>query len=188
MKFTIATLVAFTALLFLPPSHAQARNFQQVICDDEPDPDTCAKIQLWYKSAKMPTSGTYGSYPSSCCGEADAYWADQIDRVTDKGVFVTITDKRNCATTPQYQDDEEGNYYQTPSSPTDECIRNRVERDGQKIFIPNNKLDDRHQGNPTGHNVVFLGVGTTAYEVQNPAPGTGGLWPTVYCAFLGFAG
>lgn len=131
----------------------------------------------------MPTSATYNNYlPSSCCGEADAYWADQIDKVTDKGVYVTITDKRNCTTIQQYEEDGEGNYYPTQPTPSDECIKNRIERDGQKVFIPNSRLDDRHQGNPTGHNIVFLGASSSNYFNDNA------LWPTVYCAFLGFAG
>ena len=121
----------------------------------------------------MPKRTTYmpNGYdnPSSCCGPADAYWVDQIDKVTDKGVYATITDDRDCKVggSPGQRDGET-------------CILHRQPRNGQHVFIPNERLDDRGQGNPTGHNVVFLGAGSEMYADA--------LWPRVYCFFPNFLG
>lgn len=67
----------------------------------------------------------------SCCGEADAYWADEI-HVRDGKTFARITDDR------------------------DDAPRGRPHRDiGEEFEIPNNKLKwDR--GSPEGHAVIFL--------------------------------
>jgi hypothetical protein len=68
---------------------------------------------------------------ASCCGEADAYWVDEL-HVKEGKTFATITDDR-------------------PDEP-----RRRPHIDiGTQIEIPNKKLKwDR--ANPTGHGVVFL--------------------------------
>lgn len=141
------------------------KNFEQVICDDESNPEQCRKIAEWYRDAKQPYSslGHGRGTTSSCCGVGDAYWVDQIDRVTEFGIFATITDDRN--------------------------IQGRVPRDGRHIFIPNEKLDDKHQGNPTGHNVVFLGGDSTRFKDDYPQQqGIEANFPYVFCAFLNFAG
>ncbi len=80
----------------------------------------------WYRSLKMP------DYPAmSCCGEADAYWADEI-HVKDGKTYAVVTDDRDDATLGR------------PHVPT-----------GTIIEVPDRKLKwDR--GNPTGHNVIFL--------------------------------
>ncbi len=68
---------------------------------------------------------------SSCCGEADAYWADEI-HVRNGKTYAKITDDR-------------------PDEP-----RHRPHIDvGTEIEIPNNKLK-WDKSNPTGHGVVFL--------------------------------
>jgi len=81
----------------------------------------------WYQTLTQPDVPT-----SLCCGEADAYWADEI-HVRDGKTYVTITDDR-------------------PDAP----LHGRPHIDpGTEIEIPDNKLKwDR--GNPTGHSVVFL--------------------------------
>jgi hypothetical protein len=68
---------------------------------------------------------------ASCCGEADAYFADEI-HVRDGKTYAVMTDER-----------------------LDEP-RNRPHLDvGTEIEIPERKLKwDR--GNPTGHGIVFL--------------------------------
>jgi hypothetical protein len=70
----------------------------------------------------------------SCCGEADAYWADRYEVDGDEYVAM-ITDDR-------------GEIY-------DDKVGRATRAVGTKIPVPNSKLkwDD---GNPTGHGVVFL--------------------------------
>jgi hypothetical protein len=71
---------------------------------------------------------------ASCCGEADAYFADEV-HVRNGKTYAVITDDR-------------------PDIPR---MRPHVEI-GTEVEIPDNKLKwDR--SNPTGHGVVFLGSG-----------------------------
>lgn len=65
----------------------------------------------------------------SCCGPADAYWG-KITKVDADGVHVMIEDERDIAY--------------------------RVPRNNQEVFVTNEVLDTKHQGNPTGHLVVFI--------------------------------
>jgi len=85
-----------------------------------------AGIRQWYQALMQPDVPT-----ASCCGEADAYWADEI-HVRDGKIYATITDDR-------------------PDEP-----RGRPHvAIGTEIEIPNHKLKwDR--SNPTGHGIVFL--------------------------------
>lgn len=83
-------------------------------------------IREWYKTLMQPDAPTV-----SCCGEADAYWADEI-HVRNGKTFATITDDRDDAKLGR------------PHIPN-----------GTEIEIPDHKLKwDR--GNPTGHHVVFV--------------------------------
>jgi hypothetical protein len=73
----------------------------------------------------------------SCCGEADAYWADSYEVDGDEYVAI-ITDER-------------GEAY-------DEKIGRVTREVGTKVPVPNRKIKwDR--GNPTGHGIVFLSTG-----------------------------
>ena len=67
----------------------------------------------------------------SCCGEADAYWADEVETKGDK-VIAIITDTR-----------PDGPLGRRPIAP------------GTKFEIPQNKITYRG-GNPTGHIVIFV--------------------------------
>ena len=88
---------------------------------------TDAQVRQWYRSLMMP------DYPSSsCCGEADAYYADSFEIDGDRYVAI-ITDER-------------------PDAP----LRRPHVVPGTRIVVPNNKLK-YDQGNPTGHGVIFLG-------------------------------
>jgi hypothetical protein len=84
------------------------------------------EIRGWYQALTQPDVPN-----ASCCGEADAYWADEI-HVRDGKTFVTITDDR-------------------PDEPRG---RPHVEI-GTEIEIPDNKLK-WDKSNPTGHGIVFL--------------------------------
>ena len=95
-------------------------------------------IKEWYQSLMQPDVPE-----ASCCGEADAYWADEV-HVRDGKVYATITDDR-------------------PDDP-----RGRPHIDvGTEFEIPTNKLKwDR--SNPTGHQIIFLSRGGYVFcFVQN---------------------
>jgi hypothetical protein len=81
---------------------------------------------------------------SPCCGEADAYWCDEI-HVHDGKTSCAITDDR------------------------DDIRLGRPHRDVGTVFeIPDDKLKwDR--GNPTGHSILFLSSGGYVFcFVQGP--------------------
>jgi hypothetical protein len=83
-------------------------------------------VKEWYQSLIQPDNA-----PAPCCGEADAYWADEV-HVRDGKTFATITDDR-------------------PDEP-----RKRPHVDVGTVFeVPNAKLK-WDQGNPTGHAIIFL--------------------------------
>lgn len=83
-------------------------------------------VREWYKSLMRPDVPAM-----SCCGEADAYWADDV-HVRDGKTYAIITDDR--------PDGPLGR----PHIPV-----------GTEVEIPPEKLKwDR--GNPTGHNVLFV--------------------------------
>jgi hypothetical protein len=89
------------------------------------------ELDRWYAGLMQPDNPT-----ASCCGEADAYWADEV-HVRDGRTFATITDDRNVAG-------------RTPVPV------------GTVVEIPDRKLAWR-DGNPTGHAVVFLSSGGVVY-------------------------
>jgi hypothetical protein len=79
---------------------------------------------------------------ASYCGEADAYWADEI-HVRDGKTYATTDDR--------------------PDEP-----RHRPHVDvGTEIEIPNNKLK-WDKSNPTGHGVVFLSRAGYVYCYVQP--------------------
>jgi hypothetical protein len=96
------------------------------------------EVSRWYKSLMQPDVPTL-----SCCGEADAYWCDDIHVKGDK-TYCRITDDR-------------------PDAPL-----GRPHREiGAEFEIPPNKLK-YDSGNPTGHSIIFLStVGYTWCFVQN---------------------
>lgn len=109
-------LVAFLCTVAVA---AQARDNGQW---ENSDPAT----REWFRTLMMPDNPG-----ASCCGEADAYWADEI-HVKDGKTYATITDDRDDAPLMR------------PHVPV-----------GTVIEIPDTKLKwDR--SNPTGHTVVFL--------------------------------
>jgi len=98
---------------------AQARDIGQWEASDP-------AIRQWYKSLMRPDVPT-----SPCCGEADAYWADEV-HVRDGKTFVTITDDRDDGPLGR------------PHVPN-----------GTVVEVPDIKLKwDR--GNPTGHGILFM--------------------------------
>lgn len=87
----------------------------------------------WYRSLMQPDNPAV-----SCCGLADAYWADEV-HVVDGKTYAVI------------QDDRDNAMLGRPPIPN-----------GTRVLIPNNKLKyDR--GNPTGHGVVFMRGADTVF-------------------------
>lgn len=90
----------------------------------------------WFQKLMQPDNPT-----SSCCGEADGYWCDEVN-VRKGKTYCTITDDRTVM-------------HRTPVPL------------GTEIEIPNHKLK-WDEGNPTGHAVVFLSSGGAVFcFVQN---------------------
>lgn len=95
-------------------------------------------VRDWYQSLMQPDNPGV-----SCCGEADAYWADEI-HIREGRTYAVVTDQR------------------------DDAPLHRPHVDvGTEIEIPNHKLKwDR--GNPTGHGVPFLSRGGYVYCFVQP--------------------
>lgn len=89
-------------------------------------------IVEWYRTLMMPDAPR-----TSCCGEADAYWADEFEMTKEGEYIAIVTDTR-----------DHGPLRRKPVPP------------GTKVVIPKHKIKF-DQGNPTGHGIVFLS--TTGY-------------------------
>ena len=89
-------------------------------------------VKAWISKLKMPDNPLM-----SCCGEADAYWADSYE-VGPNGEYVAIiTDERD--------------------------VPGRLPREvGTKVVIPKSKIK-WDQGNPSGHGWVFISPGNILY-------------------------
>lgn len=100
--------------------------------------DADPAISEWFKTLMQPDQPNI-----SCCGQADAYWADRIV-IEGTSTYAIITDPR----------------------PDEPLGRPHVDI-GTKILVPSNKLKwDR--GNPTGHAIIFLSTNKDVYcFVQN---------------------
>jgi hypothetical protein len=95
-------------------------------------------LRQWFQTLMQPDAPHL-----SCCGEADAYWADTFE-VRDGHYVAIITDDR-------------------PDGPL-----RRPHRDlGEKIVVPDNKMK-WDAGNPTGHGVIFIGIGGQVYCYVTP--------------------
>lgn len=90
-------------------------------------------IRQWFKSLMQPDNPSI-----SCCGEADAYWADRTE-VKDGKVYAIITDDRPDAPLGR------------PHVPV-----------GTRIEVPAGKLK-WNKGNPTGHTIIFLSTSGSVY-------------------------
>lgn len=85
-------------------------------------------ISQWFRSLMQPDNPSL-----SCCGESDAYWADDHEIGPNGEYIAIITDTR-----------------------PDEPLRRPHIPPGTKFVVPNHKLKwDR--GNPTGHQILFVG-------------------------------
>lgn len=121
LALAIVAVLALIALLF-SVRISPARDVGQW---DGSDP----KIVEWYRELMQPDVPN-----ASCCGEADAYWADSFEVDGDQYVAI-VTDPR-----------------------PDEPLQRRHVAVGTRIVIPNFKIK-WNEGNPTGHGIVFLSRG-----------------------------
>ena len=122
------------AVFVLAVSKAPARDLGQW---DGVDP----LHRQWFNGLKQP------DYPNlSCCGEADAYWADSYEVKGDQYVAI-ITDARD-----------------------DKPLRRSHIENGKRVAVPNTKIK-WGSGNPTGHGIIFIGVG--GYVLCYLPPGGG---------------
>lgn len=89
---------------------------------------SAAAIRNWYSGLMQPDNPYI-----SCCGEADAYWADDFAVEGDHYIAI-ITDDRD-----------------------DAPLRRPHIDPGKRFAVPNAKLKF-DAGNPTGHGVIFIRV------------------------------
>ena len=122
------------AVFVLAVSKAPARDLGQW---EGVDPLT----RQWFDGLKQPDRPNM-----SCCGEADAYWADSYEVKGDQYVAI-ITDTRD-----------------------DEPLRRSHVENGKRVPVPNTKIK-WGSGNPTGHGIIFIGVG--GYVLCYLPPGGG---------------
>jgi hypothetical protein len=112
--------------MLLAASPVAARDFGQ--WDARPP-----EVRQWFRKLTQPDFPTL-----SCCGEADAYWADSFE--SDDGRYVAIiTDERS-----------------------DGPLERPHREIGERIVVPNNKIK-WDQGNPTGHGIIFIGPDEKVY-------------------------
>jgi hypothetical protein len=99
---------------------------------------TPQEVRDWYRGLKQP------DHPRvSCCGEADAYWADSFT-IEDGRTVAIITDTRDDAPL--------GRPHIAP---------------GTRVVVPNHKLKF-DAGNPTGHGVIFVSPTRHVYCYVTP--------------------
>lgn len=97
------------------------------------------EISQWYRNLMRPDTGFT---MNSCCGDADAYWCDNITVEKDH-VYCAITDTRDDAVLKR------------PHRPIGELHEIPPEKMKFSATDPQKNL-----GNPTGHAVIFLGGGS----------------------------
>jgi hypothetical protein len=112
--------------------------------------DSSPEVRQWFQSLRQPDRPDM-----PCCGEGDGYWCDDV-HVRDGHTYCIIDDDR---------DNEK--LHRTPIPV------------GTEILIPDKKLGN-YPGNPTGHNIVFMGV---AYAIGGAIDGNDGA--LVYCYVQG---
>lgn len=129
MGCLVGGLVSFGSI-----SVANSRDFGQW---DRSTPES-----KWYQTLMQPDNPTV-----SCCGEADAYWADSYEVSKDGEYIAIVTDER-----------------------PDEPLKRPHVDVGTKITIPKHKLK-YDQSNPTGHGIVFMSPSPYNHVYCYVAPG-----------------
>lgn len=111
-----------------------------VVCD-MPSGPRLVKCQEWISTIKRP------DYPgASCCGDGDAFIADDFELVDGK-LYAIISVEYPAVTSPGATLDDG-----SQAAPSIAGVHK-----GQKILIPPEKINDRPDDtNRSGHGVVFL--------------------------------
>lgn len=115
------TLIFAAAMLCLP-AHARENDAWEA---------TPPEVRQWFRGLMQPDQPMV-----SCCGEADAYYADSFEVDGDQYVAI-ITDERDIPGRPHIAP-------------------------GTRVIIPNHKLK-YDAGNPTGHGIVFMNTAGSVY-------------------------
>jgi len=131
MKRIILFLSIFCCLVASAKAHDHGRT-------DPAWEANSAELKQWYQALMQPDVPN-----ASCCGEADAYFADEV-HVRDGKTYAKVTDDR-----------------------PDEPLRRPHVEIGTEIEIPNNKLK-WDKSNPTGHGIVFLSRGGYVFCYVQP--------------------
>ena len=130
----VRIIAAMFAVTVIASGHARARDLGQW-ADADP------RVSFWYKNLKQPDNPAIG-----CCGEADAYFADEFEVEGDQYVAI-VTDTRD-----------------------DAPLRRPHVEPGTRILIPRDKVV-HEGGNPTGHGVVFYSAGAGVVHCYVPPGG-----------------
>ena len=126
MKYSTMVAAGALTVFFATGSQLLARDLGQWASVDP-------SIYKWFQSLMQP------DYPTiSCCGSADAYYADSFESDGDRYVAI-ITDTRD-----------------------DKLLGRHHVEPGTRITVPNTKLKT-DSGNPTGHGVIFLSSSDTVF-------------------------
>jgi hypothetical protein len=99
-----------------------------------------ASDQEWYKSLMQPDAPV-----TSCCGAADAYYADEVDRDPDGTLVAIITDTRPDKRVVGQSGDGSMLYVNRPHL-----------EPGTRIRVPASKLRKVPSFNPTDHTIIFV--------------------------------
>ena len=119
-------MVRFVIAFLLLASTAAARDLGQW-------QDQSSEVRGWFQRLMQPDRPEI-----SCCGQADAYWADSYEVDGDRYVAI-ITDER-----------------------ADGPLGRAHREAGTRIIVPNSKIK-WDEGNPTGHGIIFIGGGEQVY-------------------------
>ena len=149
---TLVTVACVTllgiAMAFVGVTMAHARDLGQW---ENNDPARAA----WFKQQKIPGFNPGTMSIESCCGEADAYYADSYEMAEGGAYIAIITDERD-----------------------DEPLRRPHIPIGTKFRVPRDRVQDvTKTGNPTGHGLIFVSVTRTGENVIS-ADGS-----TVWCYY-----
>lgn len=125
-------ITAIASLAICTGVYAKGANWDLIGHDEE--------TKKWFRGLVQPDTIGRGGPASiggvSCCGESDAYYADET-HVRDGKIFAVITDDRD-----------------------DGPLNRAHEKIGTEYEVPPQKIVGQEQyikGNPTGHIVIFLG-------------------------------
>lgn len=127
LLITILMGVLFVfGVLFMHMANAKSVNWDNVGHD--------AATRLWFQQLKQPDTLTMGGNGTSCCGEADAYYAET--HIEDGKTYAIINDERD-----------------------DGPLQRAHVPNGTRYLVPDQKIVDvtKQGGNPVGRTIIFLG-------------------------------